>query len=147
MATSPLMQSVQVHKALGHPARLRILLLLRGGPLCGCQLSPVLQLAASTISQHLTELRRAGLVSERKEGRWVEYGLSADPQVKAILTALPAELEKDPLVRADATLVRALRKIALEELCSVNLDLTRLNRPAVDAAVRRSREMLEGAGR
>jgi ArsR family transcriptional regulator, arsenate/arsenite/antimonite-responsive transcriptional repressor len=147
MSASPLMQAVQIHKALGNPVRLRILLLLRGGPLCGCQLNPILQLAASTISQHLAELRRAGLVSERKEGRWVEYALSAEPRVEAILAALPPELEKDPIVRADSTLVRALRKVALEELCSVDLDLTRLNRPAVDKAVRRSREMLEVTGR
>lgn len=66
---------------------------------------------------------------------------------RRILAALPAELEKDPVVRADATLVRALRKVSLEELCSVDLDLTRLNRPAVDNAVRRSRKMLETGGR
>ena len=143
----PLAHSVQVHKAIGHPARLRILYMLREGPLCGCQMSAILKLAASTVSQHLAELRRAGLVTERKDGRWVEYSLAEDPSAERTLDALSPELEKDSVIRADAILVKALRKVPLEELCQVNLDLERLERPAIDTAVRRSTELLETASR
>ena len=74
--TTPLARLVQVQKAMGHPVRLRLLAMLRGGPLCVCQMTVVVKLAASTVSEHLSELRKAGLVVERKDGRWVEYRLS-----------------------------------------------------------------------
>ena len=147
MIMAPLARSVQVHKAVGHPARLRILFMLRDGPLCGCQMSAILKLAASTVSQHLSELRQAGLVSERKDGRWVEYSLAEDPSARRTLEAIAPDLDKDPVIRADQILVRALRRVPLEELCQVDLDLARLDRPAVDAAIRRSKEMVESASR
>src|SRR5512146_2972049 len=77
MTTTPLTRLVQLHKAIGHPVRLRLLAMLREGPLCVCQMTVVTRLAASTVSEHLSELRRAGLLSERKEGRWVECRLAA----------------------------------------------------------------------
>ena len=55
---------VERHKALGHPVRLRILGLLEGGELCVCRVVAVLQLANSTVSAHLRELRRLGLIDE-----------------------------------------------------------------------------------
>src|SRR3989338_7764103 len=69
-------QVVAVAKALGHPARLRILAMLaQGAPLCVCQMPSVLELAASTVSGHLNELRRSGLVTEEKAGKLVYYRL------------------------------------------------------------------------
>ena len=69
-------QVVGVAKALGHPARLRMLAMLaRGAPLCVCQMTSVLELAPSTVSGHLNELRRSGLVSEEKAGKVVYYRL------------------------------------------------------------------------
>ena len=62
MARATLPAVVDAVKALAHPGRLRILAMLRGGDLCVCQLTAVLELAASTVSSHLSDLRRAGLV-------------------------------------------------------------------------------------
>ena len=45
---------------------------------CACKLSEHLGLAASTISHHMSVLREAGLVTSRKDGTWVHYGLRAD---------------------------------------------------------------------
>jgi len=72
-------QFVAAAKALAHPARLRILAMLRHAELCVCQMSTILQLAASTVSGHLNDLRRSGLVLERKQGKLVYYAL--DPRV------------------------------------------------------------------
>ena len=80
----PLQSAVGVLKAMGHPVRLRILALLRNGELCVCQITALLALANSTVSAHLADLKRAGLVSKRKEGRWVFYRL-ADEHVAHIL--------------------------------------------------------------
>lgn len=126
MKPVPLTDLVAVYKSLAHPARLRILAMLRGGELCVCQVTAVLGLATSTVSAHLAELRRAGLVSERKDGRWVAYCLAEGDAPRAILEQARGTLEADPWVRADADLLRALRRVPLEELCRADRDLERL---------------------
>jgi hypothetical protein len=68
-------------------------------------------------------LRRSDLVLERKAGKWVEYRLADD----AALASIPwGNLEKDPMVTRDRALLKELRKVPLEELCRVDLDLSRL---------------------
>jgi DNA-binding transcriptional ArsR family regulator len=133
--TTPIARLVQVHKAIGHPVRLRLLAALRGGPLCVCQMTVVVRLAASTVSEHLSELRKAGLVAERKEGRWVEYRLSDSVLRDRLFDSVWPGLEDDPEARADAVLVRELRRVPVEELCGVELDLSRIERPRLASAV------------
>ena len=65
-----------VLKAAGDPTRARILKLLENGELCVCQIMDVMKLGQSTISGHLAILRGAGLVRDRKDGRWAYYSLS-----------------------------------------------------------------------
>jgi len=140
MAKQVISDLVRTHKALAHPGRLRILAMLRGGPLCVCQMTAVLKLAPSTVSAHLSELRRADLVTERKEGKWVEYRLTDDAGAAAMVAW--ERLERDPTVVQDRALLRELRKVPLEELCRVELDLSKLGiqLPAL-AAGSRSREL------
>lgn len=133
MAESRLSQATEVFKAAGHPARLRILAMLRSGELCVCQITAVLELAVSTVSAHLADLKRAGLVAEHKDGRWVSYRLAGDSQAEGLLERVWALVGGDAQVEADARLVRGLRRIPVEDLCRVELDFTRLGlrRPAV----------------
>jgi ArsR family transcriptional regulator len=126
MSPEPLAELVEVYKALAHPARLRILAMLRGGELCVCQITAVLGLATSTVSAHLSDLRRAGLVAERKDGRWVAYRLTEGAAQGPLLEQLANFLEKDANARADAELLRALRKVPLERLCRADRDLERV---------------------
>lgn len=126
MSATPLSRSVAAFKALAHPARLRILAMLRSGPLCVCQLTAVLELAASTVSAHLAELKHAGLATEHKDGRWVRYRLAQDAEAEALLQHAARLTARDPQVGADARLLRDLRRVPVEELCRVELDLTRL---------------------
>jgi DNA-binding transcriptional ArsR family regulator len=121
-----LSELVRIHKALAHPVRLRILAMLRRGPLCVCQMTAVLQLAASTVSAHLSDLRRCDLVVERKDGKWVEYRLADDARGAALAIVPWGDLEKDRMVAQDRALLKQLRKVPLEELCRVDLDLSRL---------------------
>lgn len=132
MSESPLSRATGVFKALGHPTRLRILAMLRAGGLCVCQITVALGLAASTVSAHLAELRRAGLAVEHRDGRWVSYSLAKHPRAAELLESVHASIDADPQVEADARLVRGLRRVAVEELCRVGLDLGRvgLRRPA-----------------
>lgn len=135
MTSAPLALAVQTHKALAHPVRLRMLAMLGTGELCVCQLTAVLELAASTVSAHLSELRRAGLVSERKDGRWVSYRRAETAAAERVVHEAMAALGADPQAKADARLLRELRRVPLETLCRADLDLSRLGlrRPAAAA--------------
>ncbi len=62
-------------KALGDPNRFRIVMMLKTRPLCVCELLEVLDIAGGTLSSHLKILRNAELISQVKDGRWVEYHL------------------------------------------------------------------------
>jgi DNA-binding transcriptional ArsR family regulator len=139
MKQSGLSRATDVFKAAGHPARLRILVMLRPGGLCVCQVTAVLGLAASTVSAHLADLKRAGFVDEGKNGRWVTYSLARGAETAALLGRVWALLEGDPQVEEDARLVRGLRRVAVEDLCRVDLDVTRigLRRQATGTAARR----------
>ena len=66
-------------KALADPTRLRIAMLLSRGELCVCDLTEVLHLPQPTISRHIAKLKSAGVVSDRRAGKWVHYQLMTDP--------------------------------------------------------------------
>ena len=68
--------TAQLFHALSDPTRLGILERLRGGERCVCELMDSLDAAQSRLSFHLRVLKDAGLVSDRREGRWVYYTLS-----------------------------------------------------------------------
>ena len=67
----------RLFKAFADETRLRILhLLARERELCVCDLTAVLRAPQPKVSRHLAYLRAAGLVADRKEGRWIHYSLS-----------------------------------------------------------------------
>ena len=118
MKISNLDAAVTISRALGHPARLRTVSMLRSGELCVCQVTEVLQLAQSTVSTHLRELKRAGLVVERKQGRWVFFSLSADdPETSPWLDAALRTLESDDQIARDDRTVEEIRGLPVEDVC------------------------------
>ncbi len=121
--SAPLSDLVEVAKALGHPARLRVLAMLRHGPLCVCQMTSVLDLAGSTVSVHLSELRRAGLVAEQKRGKWVHYRLITAGPLGRLLRQVLRLGDDDPQIRNDARVIEELRAIPVDVLCRAGLDL------------------------
>jgi ArsR family transcriptional regulator len=68
-----LKQRTAVFKALGHPARLRMVDALADGERCVCDLVDVAGLAWSTVSRHLAVLKRAGVLEDEKRGQQVFY--------------------------------------------------------------------------
>ena len=77
-------------KALSDPHRLRILDRLRAGERCVCDLTDALDAGQSLLSFHLRTLKDAGLVSDRREGRWSYYELNAEAleELETFLDAL-----------------------------------------------------------
>ena len=75
---------VEIFKAAADPCRLRILKLLKEGELCVCEIMTALNKPQSTTSHHLSILREAGLVRERRDGKWSYYRL-ADGAVNEML--------------------------------------------------------------
>ena len=122
-AAGGLNEFVEVVKALGHPGRLRILAMLRDGPLCVCQVTSVLGLSGSTVSAHLSDLRRAGLVAEQKRGRWVYYRLTEDDSLSPLMRNVLRLVAGDPQVREDRRVIGALRAVPVDDLCRAGLDL------------------------
>lgn len=69
--------TIKVFKALSDSTRLRLFLLLMKRDLCVCELTFVLDMSQSRISHQLRILRDAGLVEDKREGRWIIYAIPA----------------------------------------------------------------------
>jgi DNA-binding transcriptional ArsR family regulator len=96
--------TLRITKALSDIQRLRILMMLRAGELCVCQIIAVLGLAPSTVSKHLSVLSEADLVSSRKEGRWAYFRLpqgEALKVIKPVMRWIGESLEGDATIGSD----------------------------------------------
>ena len=108
-----------IAKALSDETRLRLLMALRGGELCLCQLIDLLRLAPSTVSKHMAVLQQAGLVERRKDGRWHFYRLPEQPVSPPAAQAIAwvtGSLAEEPAIRADQERLTEIRRKDLEEL-------------------------------
>src|SRR3954466_5624970 len=77
-ATTKSARAVDLFHALSDETRLEIIERLRKGERCVCELTDSLDAAQSRLSFHLRVLRDAGIVQDRKDGRWVHYKLDPD---------------------------------------------------------------------
>jgi ArsR family transcriptional regulator len=71
-------RSARLFHALSDETRLSILERLRLGERCVCELTDALDAAQSRLSFHLKVLKDAGLIADRREGRWMYYTLNQD---------------------------------------------------------------------
>ena len=69
---------VLVFKALSDENRIRILKLLHNGEMCACKLLDALNISQPTLSHHMKILCDAGIVSGRKEGKWMHYSICCE---------------------------------------------------------------------
>jgi ArsR family transcriptional regulator, arsenate/arsenite/antimonite-responsive transcriptional repressor len=115
---SPLGRTLGVAKALANPARLRVLAALEQGECCVCQLTAVLGLAASTVSAHLSELRRAGFLLDRKDGKIVYYRLSDDPDLRAWRRLAVGAVRDDAEIAGDRDLLGRVKSVDVGTFCA-----------------------------
>ena len=83
-------------KALGEPGRLRVVVLLLKGELCVCDLTAALELPQPTISRYMATLKAAGLVTDRREGRWIHYRLTDTEPLTCLRDYLQSLAEQAP---------------------------------------------------
>ena len=109
-----------ITKALADPNRVRMLLALRRGELCVCQITELFGLATSTVSKHLSVLHHAGLILSRKSERWVYYRLpdkSAAVAVREALDWVHKSLARTDEAAADGKRLAKIVKMDLSEIC------------------------------
>ncbi len=97
-------KQADIFKALSDKSRLRILKMLQIKQLCVCEITDILQLATSTVSNHLSILRDAGLIIDEKDKKWINYRVvsnPSDPAVASALMSLHLLLEDDEMVKKD----------------------------------------------
>ncbi|ARJ67566.1 transcriptional regulator [Magnetospirillum sp. ME-1] len=127
-----------VAKAVADPSRVRILKLLEGGELCVCQITTVLGLATATISKHLAALKVAGLLQQRRDGKWVYYRLAErglNPYAPQFLGMIRSSLADDPTIAGDRRLLALVDQVPVQVLC----DQGRSALPAVSSCCEASR--------
>jgi len=106
-------QFLAIARAVGDESRTRVLLALREGELCLCQIIELLGLSPSTVSRHMDVLQRAGLVARRRRGRWRFFrlaGRGASPQARRAIRWVLDSLRDEPIVIADVRRLRCVRR-------------------------------------
>ncbi|CAA7620377.1 Predicted transcriptional regulator [Candidatus Terasakiella magnetica] len=109
-----------VAKAIADPSRVRILKLLENGELCVCQITTVLALAPATVSKHLAGLKIAGLVQQRRDGKWVYYRVAErdfNPYARSFLNLVKASLKDDPTTAEDRRVLVLVNAVPVQTLC------------------------------
>lgn len=89
--------------ALADPTRLRLLNLMNGREVCVCYFVEILKQSQPKVSRHLAYLRKAGIVSARREGKWMHYSIErpADAGAAAILDAALSSFRDDREMQSD----------------------------------------------
>ena len=105
------MDLVAIYECLCDRTRLRILNLLRRGPLCVCHIQEILGEPQVKVSKHLGYLKTHGLVSVRREANWRIYGIVAKPNkaLEANLACLQDCAAEERVFRRDLEKLEALR--------------------------------------
>jgi len=105
-------------KSLEDETRLRIMaLLLHAEELCVCDFVAVLQLPQSTVSRHLSNLKNAGWLSDRRKGIWIHYSLAKDlsSMHRAFISTLRTILAQNEVAGQDR---ERLTKLGSQNCCA-----------------------------
>jgi len=85
--------AIKMFKALSDETRLRIYLFLLQGELCVCELVNILNIEQSRISHSVRILKEAGLVVNRREGKWIFYAVNPEIKNNRVIQSLRDELK------------------------------------------------------
>jgi len=115
-----------IFKALSEETRLRIIKLLEQGELCVCDIVAALDLIQPKISFHLAVLKEAGLIKDRKQGKWVHYKIDDSDIFRRFLILSTLERISAETVSEDIRRLKDFMKVKHQKASVVSLP----NRPA-----------------
>ena len=124
---------IGIARALCDPTRIRVIAALRNGELCVCELVDALEINQSSLSSHLQICREVGVVTTRKESRWIYYSLSTRyaPLIETIFAELQT-LGRDEQLRQDARRLKKRLQIREGGRCVVGFGQLRRERELAD---------------
>ena len=108
---------IKVMKALSDPNRVKIIKILQKRVMCVCEIQAALDIAQPTVSKHLKLLEGAGMVSNMKDGLWVNYSITGgaqSPYAASFLGHMCHWLSEDPEIKR---LLDRLDEIQREDIC------------------------------
>ncbi|MEA3453828.1 MAG: metalloregulator ArsR/SmtB family transcription factor [Candidatus Caldatribacteriota bacterium] len=109
--------TIKMFKALSDETRLRIYLLLLQGELCVCELVSILNIEQSRISHSVRILKEAGLVVNRREGKWIIYAVNPKTENNRMIQGLKNELR---LPKQDLKNITKCKKEKIREKLKCN---------------------------
>ena len=129
------MNLLRIHECLCDRTRLRIVNLLRDGPLCVCHLQEVLREPQVKVSRHLAYLRRRGLVTAERCGQWMIYRLPAapSPALAGQLACLQDAASEEAVFRRDHGRLTKLKQSLVPDSSSCAGPVRPRRRPAAPA--------------
>lgn len=92
---------LNIFKALSDETRIRILKLLEEGELCVCDIVTALDMIQPKVSFHLCVLKDAGLIKDRKQGKWIHYSLNDSDIFRRFLILSVIERISENLIQED----------------------------------------------
>ncbi len=92
---------VTLFKALSDETRLRIIKLLEEEELCVCDITAALDMVQPKVSFHLSALKEAGLIKDRKEGKWIHYSLNEKDLFRRMLILSACERMQHSIISGD----------------------------------------------
>jgi ArsR family transcriptional regulator len=130
-----MLEVVAIGRALADPTRVRIVAALRNGELCVCELVDALEISQSSLSSHLQICRQAGVVTTRKESRWIYYSLSTryGPLIERIFSELQT-VGRDERLRTDAMRLKKRLRMRERGRCVVGFGQLQPERELADVA-------------
>jgi ArsR family transcriptional regulator len=107
-----------IFAALADKTRLRLLNLMADREVCVCYFVEILGQSQPKISRHLAYLRKAGIVSARRDGKWMHYSICtpSDTASASILAAAAATFQTDPQMQADREKLACARSLPQSQL-------------------------------
>ena len=101
----------QLFQALADHTRLRLLHLMSRREVCVCYFAQLLEVPQPKISRHLAHLRKAGLVTVRREGKWMHYRLAklGDPVADGVLKNILETLRQDKALQWEVSQLEGAR--------------------------------------
>jgi ArsR family transcriptional regulator len=90
-----------IFKALSDETRLRIIKLLEQGELCVCDIVAALDMVQPKVSFHLSTLKEAGIIKDRKQGKWIHYSLNEKDLFRRMLLLSVCDRMQDSTIAGD----------------------------------------------